>query len=276
MFRPFALFAAVFCGRERFKAEFGHVIAFWVLFLVFAATSWLAFEIACKCSGVKGFLILCSNAFGFSVSFLVLGVLADHIKDGAKGRADAQRRRFGRTMGRMGWVPFCGYASDDDSQTRYEPFACFLVAVVALLCMNIFAWILLVGSIALALYERAEEKRRFKAAETTLADLQARLRATYEALHEALPRIKEILAECHTVSVIEPGETPIAHRLDTLIQNLRNDYPNLFEYHGGSSLSPGVPRPWDVVAQGEAVERQLLRARKRSDANCDDEARASG
>lgn len=261
MFWPFALFAATYCGRERFKSSVGSVVSVWVLLLIFGGTTLAAWKICAKLpdSWVWS-LFISANCWGGLLMLLRIAILGTRLKYGAEGKAEAGRRTLGRAMGRMRWIPLCGYARDaQDEQARFEPLACFLCAAVSLLFLNVYAWVLLVGSIALAIYEAREEDRQLEEGKEALAGLEARIREAEGTLQSLLVTARNVVDELHVVAAIEAGEdpaSPIARRLDDLLRRTCDSYPALRPtmYSVTADASPETKIGAYALAQSEWLE----------------------
>lgn len=233
MFRPFALFAAVACGRNRFRTGIGQVISFWVLCLVVLGAALLALRIddAMPQSG-KQLWFEGVNLCGFVASLCVLLQLAISLRDDSRAHGDKVRRMFGLTTGALLWVPFARCARDGrDHHTRFEPYACAFIALLFSSCGSVFGLILLIGAISLAAYEAADERRGFEASRETLAELNGRITAMQGTLRQALLEARQIVDELDTVAVLEDGEdptTPIGRRIDELVRKFEECYPVIF------------------------------------------------
>jgi len=184
MFRPFAPFAAVFCGRNRFTAGIGQVISVWVMVMIVTAADlvWNEIDIRMK-PGAFELWFCWFNRLGFVISMFALLRLLWCLIDGARAQERDGHRLFGVSRRWFNWVPLCCCArNEQELHAHYEPYACFAIGLLVLLAGGLFGLTLLVGSVALAVYEAAEEKRLAESSKETLTALRAKISATESIL----------------------------------------------------------------------------------------------
>lgn len=259
MLMPFALFAASFCGRRHFKAGVGPIMSFWVLVPILGATGLIALFISDSLDGRLRTYFLVWNWIGLVGSALTCGNLCDRlIKD---RNSESSRRWLGETTRFLRWVPFCCCAADDrEVEARYEPYACSLIALVSLLSGNVYGLLLLIGAIALVMYERGETQSEIVASERRLSHLRRQIAATDGHLRTLLATSDRIVKDLHFVTVLEAHQdlgSPIAQQLGEIIRQYEDACPNLI-------VDESSPRIESFEALREACyAQQSMRIEKR-------------
>lgn len=258
MFMPFALFAASFCNRKNFKLGVGHVISFWILLMLSVAMVPLFHHLLDSLDGWLWIGFAVSNCIGFGVTTLALLNFLERLY---KDRDCRSGRPLGQTSRCLKWFPFFWCAADDrEVEARYEPYACFLIALLATLCGSLCGLLLLIGSIVLAAYESRAEQAEIASSEPRLSQLRHQLAVTDEQLRNLLATAKKIVDDLHFVTVMEGHEnpgSPVAQQLDELIRRYHEFCPSLV-----------VEQPAPYIASIEQLRevcsrRQSLRIERR-------------